>query len=246
MTHSEMDELYELYLMGVLEFAQASEISDHLSRDCEHCSGRLRESSALLAALGTCVEPSAPPPQLRERVLAIAGKSSALLSVTKSSKWLLAFALATAATVALLFWGFNERGNLQRVRQQLQEVSRQRNELRATLAILGEADTRTVKFGAIENQPHGQVFVSRTGGVVFLGSRLPELASGKTFEFWLVPAKGNPQAAGLFRTNAQGIAVNVLAQSINPGDYAAVAVSIEPEGGSPQPSSKPILVVPLV
>jgi anti-sigma-K factor RskA len=81
--------------------------------------------------------------------------------------------------------------------------------------------------------------------VVFLGNRLPQLTAGKTYEFWLVPAKGNPQPAGLFKTNAQGIAVNVLAQSINPSDYAAVAVSIEPTGGSPQPTSTPILIVPL-
>jgi anti-sigma-K factor RskA len=37
----------------------------------------------------------------------------------------------------------------------------------------------------------------------------------------------------------------VLAQSINPSEYTAVAVSVEPNGGSPQPTTKPIIVVPL-
>jgi hypothetical protein len=150
----------------------------------------------------------------------------------------MAFALACAASLALVFWGLSQR-------DRLEELTRQRNELRSTLAILSEADTKTVSFGQAQNDPQGRVFISRNGGVVFLGNRLPQLAAGKTFEFWLVPAKGNPQAAGLFTTNAQGIAVNVLAKSVNPADYAAVAVSIEPTGGSPQPTSKPILIVPL-
>lgn len=241
MTHSEMDELYELYLMGVLEPDQAAEVALHLSRNCEYCTARLQDASIVLASLATITELRPAPPQLRERVLAMATRNGP----TKVSRWPLAFALALAAAVAFLFWGLTERGSLGRVLDQMKQVTRQRNELRAALAILSESDTRTVKFGATQTEPHGRVFVSQTGGVVFLGSRLPQLATGKTFELWLVPAKGNPQGAGLFTTNAQGIAVNVLAQSINPADFAAVAVSIEPDGGSPQPTSKPILVVPL-
>lgn len=241
MTHSEMDELYELYLMGVLESDQAAEISDHLRRKCEHCAGRLQEASVVVAGMASLAEVAAPPPHLRERVLAIAAKRSP----AKSSRWPLAFALASAAALAFLFWGLTERGTLGRVLDQMRLLTRQRNELRTALAILSESDTRTVQFGAAQTEPHGRVFVSQAGGVVFVGSRLPQLTTGKTFELWLVPAKGNPQAAGLFTTNSQGLAVNILARSINRAEFAAVAVSIEPDGGSPQPTSKPILVVPL-
>ena len=236
MTHSEMDELYELYLLGALEFDQAHEISDHISQQCEYCLAHLKESSKVVESLSGMVELQASPPGLRERVLAIAAPPQQLKP--KRNPWALAFALAAAAAIALVFWGLGQN-------DRLNELTRQRNELRGALAILSESDTRTVSFGKAPADPQGRVFVSRNGGVVFLGNRLPQLTAGKTFEFWLVPAKGNPQPAGLFKTNAQGIAVNVLAQSINPSDYAAVAVSIEPNGGSPQPTSTPILIVPL-
>jgi anti-sigma-K factor RskA len=235
MTHSEMDELYELYLLGALEVDQAHEISDHLSQQCEYCLAHLKESSRVVESLSGLVELHAPPAHLRERVLAIAAPKQLKL---KRNPWPLAFAFAAAAAIALVFWGIGQSNRLN-------ELTRQRNELRGALAILSESDTRTVSFGKAPADPQGRVFVSRNGGVVFLGNRLPQLTAGKTFEFWLVPAKGNPQPAGLFKTNAQGIAVNVLAQSINPSDYAAVAVSIEPNGGSPQPTSTPILIVPL-
>jgi hypothetical protein len=236
-----MEELYELYLLGVLESEQASEISDHLSRQCSVCLERLKDSSKVIESLSELVELTPPPPDLKERILALAAPPK-----PRRSQWPAAFALACAASLILLFYGLHEHQAREDQGQTLQELIRQRNELRSTLAILSEADTKTVSFGQeAKPDPQGRVFISRSGGVVFLGNRLPHLEAGKTFEFWLVPAKGNPQPAGLFKTNAQGIAVNVLAQSITPADYAAVAVSIEPSGGSPQPSSKPILVVPL-
>jgi anti-sigma-K factor RskA len=231
-----MDELYELYLLGALEFEQASEISDHVSRQCDHCLAQLKEASRVVASLPALAEVTQPPAELRARVLAIAAAPPA--PAKARTQWPAAFALACAASVALAFWGLGQQNRLE-------ELNRQRNELRNTLAILSESDTKTVSFGQAQNDPQGRVFISKNGGVVFLGNRLPQLAGGKTFEFWLVPAKGNPQPAGLFKTNAQGIAVNVLAKSVNPADYAAVAVSIEPAGGSPQPTSKPIIIVPL-
>ena len=42
-----------------------------------------------------------------------------------------------------------------------------------------------------------RVFVSPTKGVVFMAASLPHLDSGKTFELWVIPAKGNPVPAGV-------------------------------------------------
>lgn len=244
MNHGEMDDLYELFCMGVLEPEPAAEIERHLGEGCEHCAERLREARYLLAGMATAVEPAQPSSGLRSRVLAIAGKDEKQGAGGKRG-WVWVACAAAAAALMVLVWGVSMARELAATRRSLAEVSRQRNELRAAIAILGQADSRTVRFGEEENEPHGRVFVSQNGGVVFLGSRLPSLEGGKTFELWLVPAKGKPQAAGLFRPNEQGIAVHVLAQRSGAADYAAVAVSVEPEGGSVQPSGKPILVVPL-
>jgi hypothetical protein len=229
--------------MGVLESEEAAEISEHLRTQCEYCLGRIKESSGLLGSFSALADITPPPPHLRERVLSIARPK--VSRAPNSALWPVAFSLATAASIALLIWGLSERGTLVSTLNQLQDVSRQRNELRAAIEILSKSDTRTVKFGEEQARPHGRVFLSQSGGAVFVGSQLPQLTAGKTFELWFVPTKGNPQPAGLFKTNAEGISVNVLTQPINPADFAAVAVSIEPSGGSPQPTTKPILVVPL-
>jgi anti-sigma-K factor RskA len=230
-----MEDLYELFILGVLEGEQSSEISDHLSRECSECMANVQNSMGMMAALSSLIELQTPPPALKARVLSSVAPRKA---IERRKSWPLAFALASAAALVLLIWGVGERNALN-------EATRQRNELRSALAILSESDTKTVSFGVAQTEPQGRVFISHNGGIVFVGNRLPRLANGKTFEFWLVPTKGNPRAAGLFGTNAEGVSVNVLAKSINPSEFMAVAVSIEPHGGSPQPTSKPILIVPL-
>jgi hypothetical protein len=130
------------------------------------------------------------------------------------------------------------------LRSQLGATVRERDESQAALKVLSRSETRTVQFGRV-NQPQGRVFVNRSGGLVFTASRLPQLANNRTFELWLVPPQGTPRAAGLFQADANSDAVRVSSVQVDPANTAAVAVSVEPTGGSPAPTTTPIIVVPL-
>lgn len=131
------------------------------------------------------------------------------------------------------------------MRDQLAALRSERDQLQAALVIMTKTGTRTVEFGRTQNLPHGRVFLDREGGLVFVGAQLPELAHDRTFELWLVPRNGAPQPAGLFHPNAAGDSVNISPVQVNPAETKAVAVSIEPQGGSAAPTTTPILVVPL-
>jgi anti-sigma-K factor RskA len=110
---------------------------------------------------------------------------------------------------------------------------------------MSQPETRAVQFGNLENAPHGRVFVSRRGGVVFVGTNLPALPGNRTFELWVVPTTGAPQPAGVFRPNVTGAAVDVASANVNASGAKAVAVSVEPLAGSTAPTTKPFLIVPL-
>jgi len=115
------------------------------------------------------------------------------------------------------------------------------SKLGQALSILNDPDTKDVSFG----QPvaRGRVFVSPDKGVVFIAAHLPPLDAHRTFELWVIPARGNPIPAGTFRGEADASAVYV-----RPGpvvNAAAVAVTVEPEGGSPQPTTTPFIVTKL-
>ena len=90
-------------------------------------------------------------------------------------------------------------------------------------------------------RPKGRVFVSPGNGVAFIGAGLPRIDSDKTFEVWVVPAKGNPVPAGVFESQPDATAVFVRPGPVD--DAAAIQVTVEPEGGSPQPTNTPFILV---
>lgn len=234
MTHAEMDELYELYTLGVLEIAQAAEIEEHLEDRCSYCVEHVSRALESIAALSALAEPVEPPRALRDRVLAT------VRPVKRPRTWMFAVASLSAACLALLvfsIWSGYQMNNLRS----------EDDQLRAAIEVLSKPDTRAVEFGRNDNLPHGRVLVNRRGGLVFVGSQLPALASDKTFELWLIPAaKGAaPQPAGLFRANAAGDSVNVSSLRVDPSQTAAVAVTVEPRQGSNAPTTKPFLIVPI-
>lgn len=250
MTHAEMSDVYELYALGVLEpnpeAAQGSEpdavaeLERHLRDQCAYCRGRVAEAMTLVAAMASLAEPVAPPARARERIL------NAVRPPKPARSWMFAAAALAAACLALIAFSAASRAQLRDMRVRMTALSHERDQLRSAVQILSRPDTRAIEFGRAENVPHGRVLVNRNGGFVFVGSQLPSLGRNQTFELWLVPASGAaPEPAGLFRPNPEGDSVHVSSTAVDARTTKAVAVSVEPSLGSPAPTTKPILVVPL-
>ncbi len=91
--------------------------------------------------------------------------------------------------------------------------------------------------------PQGQVV--RHGSHLYLTLHsLPALPHGKVYEAWTI-AKGSktPAPSILFTPSADGVAVVALPE--NAENLGGVALSVEPEGGSKAPTSKPTFIRPL-
>ena len=72
-------------------------------------------------------------------------------------------------------------------------------------------------------------------GVLLIASNLPVLPAGKTYEMWVIPKAGAPRPAGLFQSAPQGTALHILPGVVD--SNVTLAVTIEPESGSPAPTS---------
>jgi anti-sigma-K factor RskA len=68
-------------------------------------------------------------------------------------------------------------------------------------------------------------------------SGLSAAPNGKTYEAWVIPAQHSPRPAGLF---PGGQSTTVRLSGTVP-KHAVVAVTVEPAGGSKQPTAEPIL-----
>lgn len=69
---------------------------------------------------------------------------------------------------------------------------------------------------------------------------LPELPAGKTYELWYMGAAG-PISAGTFEPGATATTWRVLDGKMSAGD--TVGVTVEPSGGSEQPTTDPIITI---
>ncbi|MCC7054964.1 MAG: anti-sigma factor [Gemmatimonadaceae bacterium] len=65
---------------------------------------------------------------------------------------------------------------------------------------------------------------------------LPKASEGHVYQLWLVTAKSEKISAGTFNTDASGNTVFQATYALAGPDLAAIAITEEPEGGSPQPT----------
>jgi hypothetical protein len=91
--------------------------------------------------------------------------------------------------------------------------------------------------------PSGKAVYSRDrSGLVFVASDLHPLPAQKAYELWLIPMKGAPIPAGMFKPDARGTAM-VMNPPLPAGVEAkAFAITIEPEQGSAVPTA-PIMMM---
>jgi anti-sigma-K factor RskA len=226
MTCEELRAEYGAYALGIAEDPERVEIAEHLARGCAACTEGVSGAMGLVAAMSGAVKPVDPPKRLRAKIVA-------MVSPAPRRSWavLVPWAIAGVLAIALASIALPERFGRPMSRQRLEEA----------LSILNDPVTRDITFGV--PSARGRVFVSPGKGVVLIAAHLPALQGNRTFELWVIPKLGKPIAAGLFRGDADSTAIFVRPGPV--ANAAAVAVTVEPEGGSDQPTTTPFIVTPL-
>ncbi|HEX4278225.1 MAG TPA: anti-sigma factor [Bryobacteraceae bacterium] len=228
MTCEELRQDYTSYALGIAVEPERSEIAAHLSRECPNCVPGVASAMATVTAISGAVEIKQPPRHLRRRVLAAIEPAPKRWSFGVVLPWIITAAMSLAL-VTIGISGRRQGGDSARLEQ--------------ALSILNDPATRDVAFGETEKPSKGRIFVSAGKGVVFIGASLPRIDRGKTFELWVIPAKGNPVPAGLFQSQPDATAVFVRPGPVD--NAAAISVTVEPEGGSAQPTTTPFIVTRL-
>ena len=242
MSCEELKEAFELYSLGIGDEEERAEIEAHLARGCDACRRSLDDALAVNALMLASVPVAKPPARLKRRIMASFG--------VERAGWGWLGALAAACLAALAVWlSIQERhrtADLVEARQALFQMRAQQDRLQRALSFLNQPDTQQVNFGAGQPRPpRGSVFVNPKLGVLLIAGNLPPLTAGKTYQMWVIPKGAAPQPAGLFQASSDGSALHVVAGPVDAASLGAVAVSVEPESGSPAPTTTPIIVAML-
>ena len=231
----------EAFVMGGLDDEERARIQLLIDQEDLDCLEAIREAGELVAQLGFLAPTAAPPALLRGRVLS--QLRPAQTRRKQSWVWPLGWAVAAGLSLfAFLQWQERDltRQQLLTARGQIQSLSEEAQRNRQVLAILMARDSRSIRL--VTSAPEAPVLRahwSRTGGMVLVGSNIPRPAAGRALQLWVVPKNGNPISAGVFQPDPNGQVMMIASSVASPDQAAALAISDEPVGGSPQPTTKP-------
>ncbi|SEB86887.1 Anti-sigma-K factor RskA [Nocardioides exalbidus] len=232
---SDLHKLTGAYAVDALDELERARFERHLA-ECEDCRtevAELQETAALLSQ-STAV---APPASLRDSVLAGISQVRPLPPVvpepvaTTPSTARHRFPLLVAAALVLIA-GFGA--------VVWQPWSTPAPQISAAEQVLtaGDAQHVSVKIG------DSKATVTRSkerDGAVIVTENMQAAPSGKDYELWLMAPDGTFSPAGLMSDDADQ--TQLLEGSA--ADAAAVGITIEPDGGSEQPTSDPIALFDL-
>lgn len=156
---------------------------------------------------------------------------------------------------ALLFFALN-LWQAQKLQQQLadlqiqmrlergrkQSLEAQRKEMDQIRALLAAPETRAVqlKSAAVDARPF-KLFWNEEFGLLLTAQNVHALPAGRVFQLWVLPKQGSAISAGVFQPDANGTVLKLLrpAASIRMHEATGLMITVEPGGGSLQPSSEP-------
>lgn len=237
------------YALGSLDSEERAAFQAHLD-DCRECQAEVRSYQEVSGLMGYVVPMQAPPAHLKERVLAEARQVRPFPPRSARGGYLpwLAAAASMAITASALFMYAHERSertraDRERVSAQMrlaqlrQEVARRDSILAAVLA----PDGLSATLVAPGRTPTVRLY--KRGRVIILSAQnLAPAPAGRTYQLWGI-AGGKPVSIGTFNTDATGRALVTLAVA-EQAAFELSAVTDEPAGGSPQPTTTPFIAGP--
>lgn len=228
------------YALNALPSEELARFEEHLAH-CDACVQEVRGLVETTALLGSAAS-TAPPEEMRRRVLAEVGRTRQLNPaaepvVVVRSGWrqkALVVALAASVIAALALGGFAFQ-----LARQVEDLRRDQTSVAAVMA----APDAELNGAELDNGTSATVVSSGQRGELVFSAEGLQPVEGKDYQLWLLDDEGDPRSGGLVPVESGGGTTPLLAKGI--GDAADVAVTVEPDGGSPAPTTEPVMAMPL-
>lgn len=248
------------YALGALPPDERATFEARLAEDAD-LRAEVAEFERLVGELGRLAVSEEPPAGLRERVLARAAAArpvrtapSAMAAPPRRSALPLWIGWGLAAAALVLSFGlWNAQVTLQSERAVLRaEYERALGDLAAADSAIADrdavldairaGDVRSADLAGVDGGTAARVFYDPSGGwFAVLAARLPPTPAGRTYQLWAIAEGAAPVSVGTFDVREGGATVRIEAsQAVRDlGDLTLAALTVEPEGGSPQPTETP-------
>ncbi|MDE3725131.1 anti-sigma factor [Nocardiopsis sp. N85] len=229
------------YALNALPPEETVRFEDHLAR-CDSCVQEVRGFAETAARLGTTAA-AVPPPGLRARVLSEVSRTRQLAPPpvrlaepdrrwwTRGSTWAIAACLAVAVALGAVSW------------DQARHIETLQENERMVAAVLSDPAAEYTTAEPMEGVFVAAVYSEAHGSLVFSGHGLEPLRD-EDYQLWFTRVDGTVYSAGVLPVDEQGVVAPIPAAPEG-ADTQGVAVTVEPLGGSEQPTSEPIMAMPI-
>jgi anti-sigma factor RsiW len=235
MSKHDVHTLTGAYAVDALVETERCSFEHHLA-DCEICAVETRGLQAAAARLAVTV-PAVPSAALRRRVLAEVAVTRQLPprsgdTTVGSPRGTARMAMAAAAALAVIATGLGvvavsadrRADEAEQVAQQIATVATDPDRVAVTSDVQGGGLATVVAAG---------------GDAVFAAQGLAELGTDQTYQLWAI-GPDETRSLGLLQPGGDG-AIEQYVSGLEPG--AALGLTVEPEQGSPQPTTPPVVTL---
>ena len=220
------------YALDALTTEERERFEAHLDR-CSTCSAELTGFQATAARLGEA-QSQTPPAGLRTRILSHVSMTQqerpVIASITQ--RQVLRQSLQRLAVAAVFLIGAAGVTGFVVERDKANDAEARAAAISAVLAA-PDASTTSKTFSAGGNLR--LVASPGTDAAVIVANDLPALKAGKVYQVWMINGAG-PKSQGTFTRSGLMILTGA-------GGADSVAVTVEPAGGSAQPTTAPIVTI---
>jgi anti-sigma-K factor RskA len=218
------------YVLRALPDDEHERFEAHLAT-CEECRRDVAELQVAADTLPLAAVQVGPPPELRDRIMAVVRSEAELLTAAESPA--AAAATAPQRRERRRWWALRPLPAIGLATAVLAVA------VVAGVLVVGGDDTHTVQAKVtLASTPDARASLEVKGSEGKLTVRnFPPAGGDRVYEAWRM-RNGKPVPAGLFRVGDNGGATLAIEEPLKSGDQ--VLVTVEPGGGSAQPTSKPI------
>jgi len=258
--HSDREEMMSLvaaYALGSLPASEHRRVSAFMLTDAEARAefDALRPAADAIGFAAEEPVDSARSARMKERLMATVRAEAASAKITpigaaRSASGarpglLMGVGLAAAAAAVFAFVSIIQNFSL---RSDLANANMRANTLQTQIAANALVQNRDRQMVADLFAPDAQHYAVADGEIIRHGQhlylalkKLPPLPKGKVYQAWTLAKDAKAVAPSVtFSPSSTGVAVVALPE--NADGLAAVALSVEPEGGSKAPTSKPAFI----
>ncbi|MGC1482500.1 MAG: anti-sigma factor [Candidatus Acidiferrum sp.] len=253
-------ELIEAYALGALDPEERAALEAHLATGCAECGKAVEEARWLVSQLAYAAPEAAPSHMLKGRLMqAVRAEAQAQPETNPhgmTAKRSIPFWL-WGAVAALLVFSIYSSWNMRRLQHEIRQANdraatllqqRQKTEQQLALAkreAMILMDPSSVKIAPAANSAQGMQLEAKWNpelGIVVMGENIPMPSPHHVLQLWFIPKdpKAKPMPSMMTWPDANGKFVMLVSnppESMNA--TKALAITEEPEGGSPWPTETP-------